>query len=115
MASISSLGIGSGLDLNGLLDQLQEAERGKLAPIEQQLETQQTKISAYGQLQTALSAFQDAADALNDSTLYESLSTNVSGEAFTATANGEAQPGSYNVSVTQLATSGTLATESVPD
>ena len=48
MASISSLGIGSGLDLNGLLDQLQEAERGKLAPIEQQLETQQTKISAYG-------------------------------------------------------------------
>lgn len=115
MASISSLGIGSGLDLNGLLDQLQEAERGKLEPIEQQLETQQTKISAYGQLQTALSAFQDAADALNDSTLYESLSTNVSGEAFTATANGEAQPGSYNVSVTQLATSGTLATASVPD
>jgi len=115
MASISSLGIGSGLDLNGLLDQLQEAERGKLAPIEQQLETQQTKISAYGQLQTALSAFQDAADALNDSTLYESLSTNVSGEAFTATANGEAQPGSYNVSVTQLATSGTLATAGVPD
>ena len=48
MASISSLGIGSGLDLNGLLDQLQDAERGKLAPIERQLETQQTKISAYG-------------------------------------------------------------------
>ena len=115
MASISSLGIGSGLDLNGLLDQLQEAERGKLEPIERQLETQQTKISAYGQLKTALSAFQDAADALNDSTLYESLSTNVSGEAFTATANGEAQPGSYNVSVTQLATSGTLATAGVPD
>jgi len=44
MASISSLGIGSGLDLNGLLDQLQEAERGKLEPIERQLETQQTKI-----------------------------------------------------------------------
>ncbi|MED5459539.1 MAG: flagellar cap protein FliD N-terminal domain-containing protein, partial [Pseudomonadota bacterium] len=60
MASISSLGIGSGLDLNGLLDQLQEAERGKLEPIERQLETQQTKISAYGQLKTALSAFQDA-------------------------------------------------------
>ncbi len=114
MASISSLGIGSGLDLNGLLDQLQEAERGKLAPIEQQLETQQTKISAYGQLQTALSAFQDAADALNDSTLYESLSTNVSGEAFTATANGEAQPGSYSVTVETLATRGTLASEGVP-
>ncbi|WP_404375917.1 flagellar filament capping protein FliD [Vreelandella aquamarina] len=113
MASISSLGIGSGLDLNGLLDQLQDAERGKLAPIEQQLETQQTKISAYGQLQSALSEFQSAAGALNDSALYESLSTNVGGEAITATADGEAQPGSYNVTVETLATRGTLASEGV--
>lgn len=113
MASISSLGIGSGLDLNGLLDQLQDAERGKLAPIERQLETQQTKISSYGQLQTALSAFQDAAGALNDSSLYESLSTNVGGEALSATANGEAQPGSYNVTVDTLATRGTLASVGV--
>ncbi|WP_144980514.1 flagellar filament capping protein FliD [Halomonas sp. C22] len=115
MASISSLGIGSGLDLNGLLDQLQEAERGKLEPIERQLETQQTKISAYGQLQSAMSQFQSAAAALNDSALYESLSTNVGGSAITAAADSEAQPGAYNVTVDQLATAGTLATTSVPD
>ncbi|TVP49198.1 MAG: flagellar hook protein, partial [Halomonas sp.] len=115
MGSISSLGIGSGLDLNGLLDQLQEAERGKLEPIEQQLETQQTKISAYGQLQSALSQFQSASNALNDTALYESLSTNVGGTAVTAAANAEAQPGSYNVTVDQLATAGTLATNSVAD
>ncbi len=113
MASISSLGIGSGLDLNGLLDQLQDAERGKLEPIERQLETQQTKISAYGQLQSALSAFQDSADALNDSALYESLSTNVGGDAITATADAEAQPGNYNVKVETLATRGTLASTGV--
>lgn len=113
MASISSLGIGSGLDLNGLLDQLQDAEREKLVPIERRLETQDTKISAYGQLQSALSAFQDSADALNDSALYESLSTNVGGEAITASADAEAQPGSYNVSVETLATRGTLASEGV--
>ena len=113
MASISSLGIGSGLDLNGLLDQLQDAERGKLAPIERQLETQQTKISSYGRLQSALSQFQTAAAALNDSDLYESLSTNVGGSAITATADDSAQPGSYNVSVETLATRGTLASEGV--
>jgi len=113
MASITSLGIGSGLDLNGLLDQLKEAEEEKLVPILEQQETQQTKISAYGQLQSALSTFQDAADALNDSTLYESLSTNVDGEAITATADGEAQPGSYNVTVDTLATRGTLASDGV--
>jgi len=113
MASISSLGIGSGLDLNGLLDQLQDAERGKLKPIERQLETQQTKISAYGQLQSALSQFQTASAELNDSALYESLSTNVGGDAITATADGEAQPGSYNVTVDTLATRGTLASKGV--
>ncbi|MDX1714004.1 flagellar filament capping protein FliD [Vreelandella venusta] len=115
MASIASLGIGSGLDLNGLLDQLQDAERGKLKPIERQLETQQTKISAYGQLQSALSQFQTAAAELNDSALYESLSTNVGGDAITATADGEAQPGSYNVTVNTLATRGTLASEGVAE
>ncbi|MGQ7288993.1 flagellar filament capping protein FliD [Vreelandella venusta] len=115
MASISSLGIGSGLDLNGLLDQLQDAERGKLKPIERQLETQQTKISAYGQLQSALSKFQTAAAELNDSALYESLSTNVGGDAITATADGEAQLGSYNVTVNTLATRGTLASEGVAE
>ncbi|WP_447044425.1 flagellar filament capping protein FliD [Vreelandella sp. H-I2] len=113
MASISSLGIGSGLDLNGLLDQLQKAEEKKLVPILEQQETQQTKISAYGQLQSALSQFQTAADALNDSTLYESLSTNVGGSAITASADAEAQVGSYNVTVNTLATRGTLASEGV--
>lgn len=113
MASITALGVGSGLDLTGLLDQLQEAERGKLDPIERQMETQKTKISAFGQLQSALSSFQDAAKTLNDPSLFQSLSTNVKGEAVTATANGEALPGSYNVSVEQLATAGTLATRAV--
>lgn len=115
MATISSLGIGSGLDLNGLLDQLQEAERGKLEPIERQLETQQTKISAYGQLQSSLAQFQSASAALNDSALYESLSTNVGGNSVSAAADADAQPGNYNVTVDQLATAGTLATASVPD
>ncbi|HSP58991.1 MAG TPA: flagellar cap protein FliD N-terminal domain-containing protein, partial [Halomonas sp.] len=61
MATISSLGIGSGLDLNGLLDQLRDAERAKLEPIVQQKESQQAKLSAYGKLNGALSSFQSAA------------------------------------------------------
>ncbi|WP_430468690.1 flagellar filament capping protein FliD [Vreelandella titanicae] len=113
MASISSLGIGSGLDLNGLLDQLQDAEEKKLVPLAARQETQQTKISAYGQLKSALSQFQTAAGALNDSALYESLSTNVGGSAITAAADAEAQPGSYNVTVDTLATRGTLASDGV--
>ncbi|SER41928.1 flagellar hook-associated protein 2 [Vreelandella subterranea] len=115
MGAISSLGIGSGLDLNGLLDQLQDAEREKLVPIEQQVETEQTKISAYGQLESALSTFQDSASALADGSLFESLSTNVSGEAVSAAADETAMPGSYNITVDTLATRGTLASEGVDD
>jgi len=113
MASISSLGIGSGLDLNGLLDQLYAAERSKLEPIEQQIETQQVKISAYGELKGALSAFQDATQALNETTLYQSLSTSISGDAVQAAANGEASPGRYDISVDTLATAGSIATQRV--
>ncbi|WP_445001178.1 flagellar filament capping protein FliD [Halomonas mongoliensis] len=113
MASISALGIGSGLDLNGLLGQLNEAERGKLEPIERQIESQQVQISAYGEIQSALSGFQSSARALNDASLYESLSANVAGESVQATAGPEAAPGQYTVEVERLASAGTLTTQRV--
>ena len=115
MATITSLGVGSGLDLTGLLDQLQEAERGKLAPITRQKEQQQAKISAYGQLQTSLNAFQDAVAKVNDPALYQSLSANVRGDAIKATATADALPGSYRVEVTKLATTGSLASSRVTE
>lgn len=113
MATISALGIGSGLDLNGLLEQLNEAERGKLEPIVRQQEQQQAKISAYGQLRSALTQFQDAVGKISDASLFQSLSTNVTGGALTATAGEDANPGRYDVEVTQLARAGTLATQRV--
>ncbi|MEL7968831.1 flagellar filament capping protein FliD [Vreelandella neptunia] len=113
MATITSLGVGSGLDLTGLLDQLQDAERGKLAPITQQKTDQQAKISAYGQLQTSLNTFQDAVAKLNDPKLYQSLSANVRGDSVTATTTADALPGSYRVGISQLATAGTLASSRV--
>src|SRR5690554_474484 len=113
MASISALGVGSGLDLTGLLDQLRDAERGKLAPLTAQKTQQQAKISAYGQLQSALTTFQDSVAKLNEASLYQSLSANVRGDAFSATTSEAAQPGTYNVEVSQLATAGTLATQRV--
>ena len=93
MASIASLGIGSGLDLNGLLGQLKEAEQAKLEPIAQQIKSEQTQISAYGQLKSALEQFQSSAQALNDGSSFDSLTTNVEGSAVGAVSSNEAQPG----------------------
>ncbi|APX92780.1 flagellar hook protein [Halomonas sp. 1513] len=115
MSSITSLGIGSGLDLNGLLGQLEEAERAKLDPIAQQVETQQVKISAYGELQSTLSAFDNSVATLNDPALFQSVTSEVSGGAVQAAASPEASPGRYDVEVGEIATAGNLATERVSD
>jgi flagellar hook-associated protein 2 len=109
MGTISSLGIGSGLDLNGLLDQLKDAEREKLAPIERQIKTEDTKITAFGQLKGALSKLQDAAETLNSGDLYSSLSASTSGDSVGAAADKNAMPGGYQINVETLATRGTLA------
>ncbi|GEN26700.1 flagellar hook-associated protein 2 [Halovibrio variabilis] len=111
MSAITSLGIGSGLDLNGLLGQLKEAEQAKLEPIQEQLQSENTKISAYGTLQSALEQFQSSAQALNDTASFESLTTSVEGSAVGAVSSNEAQSGQYEVQVGQLATASSLVTE----
>ncbi|MDF9434700.1 flagellar filament capping protein FliD [Chromohalobacter israelensis] len=115
MASIASLGVGSGLDLNGLLDQLQEAEQQKLVPIRQQQADQDAKISAYGQLQGALSKVQSSASNLNDPELFNSVTSDVEGDSVSAAATPDAPPGRYDVDVTQLATASSIATQGVDE
>ncbi|MCP1364777.1 flagellar filament capping protein FliD, partial [Halomonas sp. BBD48] len=96
-------GIGSGLDLNGLLDQLASAERQKLTPITTQKSSYNSKISAFGQLESALDKFQQAAAKLNDADSFRAVKSSVSGDGFTAAAGSDAVAGTYNVSVEQLA------------
>lgn len=113
MASISSLGIGSGLDLNGLLGQLQEAEQEKLKPIQQQQAAQESQISAYGQLQGALSQFQSSTSKLNSQELFQSVTSDVQGGSVEAAATPDAPPGRYEVNVESLATASSVATGGV--
>ncbi|MBB3140383.1 flagellar filament capping protein FliD [Halomonas organivorans] len=115
MASISSLGVGSGLDLSGLLDQLRSAERQKLEPITSQKTEEQAKISAFGRLQSGLSEFRDTVTSLNDDSLYHGLSATVLGEGMTATTSEEASAGRYEITVDQTARAGSLASTRVSD
>lgn len=115
MASISSLGVGSGLDLNGLLKQLETAERLKLEPLTQQKQVNQSKISAYGRLQGSLSALQAASARLNDPKTFQGLSSRISGSGVAVATKSDAVAGSYQVKVTQLAQAQSLATSGVAD
>lgn len=115
MATISSLGIGSGLDLNGLLDELKSAERQKLQPIVAQQKSYKAKISAFGKLESALEKFQTATAKLNEAKLYQSVSSKVTGSSITATASADAPTGSYQIDVTNMAKTSSVATTGVAD
>jgi len=104
MTSIASLGIGSGLDLNTLLTNIQNAESASLTAITNQQNSYNTKLSAYGQLKSALSNFQAAAAAVGTSSLFGTVTASSSSTGtLTATADTTAVAGGYSVNVTQLA------------
>lgn len=115
MAAISSLGVGSGLDLGGLLDQLERAERMKLDPITAQKRTQQSKLSAYGRLKSALSGLQTAASKLNDSKSFQGVTSSVTGTGISAAAKSDAVVGRYAIKVDTLAQAQSLASGGVAD
>ena len=114
MPSIQSLGVGSGLLTSELVEQIIEAER---APAEARLNNKQAvaeaKISAYGEITSALSSFNASLQALklpstfNASTVSSSNETSVSG-----TASSLAVAGSYTVNVSQLAQPHSIASGS---
>lgn len=115
MASISSLGIGSGLKLGDILDSLTAAEKSTLTPITKQQSSYTAKLSAYGTLNSALVSFQTANTALSKADLFTATTTTSSSDAFSATTTGSAIAGKYTISVTQLAQAQTLTTGAQKD
>lgn len=111
MPSITSAGIGSGLDVTGLVDQLVAAEgepvRIRLDRKEAKL---QTGLSALGTFKATVSDFQASLKSLRSPESFSSMNViNDNQEAISAIASRDAQPGEYEVEVLQLAQSQKLA------
>ncbi|MGB1557548.1 MAG: flagellar cap protein FliD N-terminal domain-containing protein [Oceanococcaceae bacterium] len=107
MPSITSSGIGSGLDVAGLVNQLVSAERAPVAQRLSRLESQtRVEISAYGQLRSALSGLQSALSG-DSSGVAEGRSLKLSQETYLGAevASGAAL-GSYSIVVERLAAKG---------
>ncbi|HAI97117.1 MAG: flagellar hook-associated 2-like protein [Cycloclasticus sp.] len=110
--SISSPGIGSGLDINSLISQLVAAEGQNTANRLDLREAEyQANISAYGSLKGALSLFQTAVKNLQDVTDFQVRSaTSSNSDIFTATADETADVSQYGIEVVQLAQAHKLIT-----
>jgi flagellar hook-associated protein 2 len=117
MASISSLGSGSNLDLSSLLDKLVAAE--KQAP--QDLITSKTKlanatVSAVGTLKSKLSALQDSISKLKDASFYTNKAgTSSDTSVFKVDADTDADAGSYTIGVVNLAQANKIASGNFTD
>lgn len=107
MAGINVPGLGSGIDINGLVSQLVAVER---APAQRQIDARRaeigTKISALGQLNGALDAVRTAFNGLRDGSVFaRKVATSADAAVFTATAASTAAAGTYSVEVQDLASS----------
>jgi flagellar hook-associated protein 2 len=107
MATITSTGLGSGLDIEGLVSKLVAAERDPVAADLKKKNTKITnKISALGKVSAALSVFQTAARALESTGQYVTPSASSSDTAsLTASASTAAQLTTHTIAINQLAQS----------
>lgn len=69
-ATLSSTGLGSGIDINGLVTKLMSVEQRPLALLQTQEAAAQAKISAYGSLKGAVAGLQSAAQTLANPELF---------------------------------------------
>lgn len=105
MAGITAPGVGSGLDIAGLVQQLVSAER---APHSLRLNRAESKnnvrISSLGKIRSGLDALKGAADTLQKLEPFGARKTTVSDtDRLTATASSDAPLGKYSVEVQALA------------
>lgn len=106
--AISSIGVGSGLPLEELLENLRTAENKSLGLIEARATSVQSRLSGYGTIKSSIEALKTASDALGKADTFGALKTSVAGEAYTATASSKAIAGNYNIEVTTLASAQSL-------
>ena len=104
-------GLGSGMDVRGMVDALVSAEAApKTAQLDRLEKSTTAKVSALGQFRSALSTFQTALGKLNDPALFEKRgATSSAADTVSITADANAVPGNYNVQVFNLAQSSKVA------
>lgn len=104
MASISSLGIGTGVDLQNMLSKILEAERAPVSRIDAQIASAKSKISVFGTLNSKLDTLKSAAETWQFPSRLSAIGATSSDTSILGVAaNFAAAVGSYTMEVTQLA------------
>lgn len=117
MASIQSLGLGSNVLTSELVDQIIEAERaGTEALITQRQTVTEAKISAYGEIESLVSAFQLTVNDLTKRDIISGTTSSSSDESIvTVSSDNSATTGTYNLEVQAIAEAHSLSSAEYAD
>lgn len=111
--TISSAGIGSGLDVSSIISSLMKVEQVPLTRLQTVASGLQTQLSAFGQVKSLVSGLQDAAKGLTSADTYK-LTNAVSSDSSSVSAGSKtgAAAGTYAVQVTALASTQSVVSAS---
>ncbi len=116
MATISSPGIGSLLDVNTIVEQLVAIERKPIERLQTEAATIQSKLSSFGLLQSYLGNLRDAADRIGTTSFWSQTgAVSTDPAAVGASAGAAAVPASYSIEVSQLAQAQSLSSRAYAD
>jgi flagellar hook-associated protein 2 len=106
MATISSAGIGSGLDVNAIVSQLVAIEREPISRLRSAATRIETQISAYGRLKSALAKMRDASAAFESAATWTNRSvSSADATVFDVKVTGSGAIASHSLRPTALAAS----------
>lgn len=109
--ALSSPGIGSGLDVNGIVGQLVELERRPVALLQTAKTRLTTQLSSYGLLQSYMGNLQSIANQLARADFWaRNVATSSDATAVAVTARASAAASRYSIEVDALATAQSLST-----
>jgi flagellar hook-associated protein 2 len=116
VGTITSAGIGSGLDVNSIVSQLMSIERQPLDALLTKQSGLNTKISALGNLKSLVATLQTSASGLGTASNFTVLNGTVADSSIASTTvdSTKASSGSYSLNVGQLAQAQILNTAQAP-
>lgn len=113
--AISSIGIGSGLDVKSIISQLIALEQKPLGQLQVKASSITAQLSSYGQLKSQMANLQDMAGKLASASNWNAMTVSSSNSAaISGTATTAAAVTSFSVAVSQLAQAHTAGSDSLP-
>lgn len=111
--TITFSGLASGIDTSSIVSQLMALERAPEQLLTNQKTTMQNQVDAYNQLSSALTSLQSLMAGMNTAATFAAKTASVANSSVASvTASSAAQAGTHSLTVTSLAQSQTLLSES---